>query len=332
MGQYFGGRSVPMLGVAGVATAPDRRGSGAAAALMRATVEELARDGVPLTSLYPATRPLYRGVGYEPAGSRFEYKVPLAALGARDRGLDVYPIGEADEPEINAVYRAFAALHNGMLDRGPYVWNRVRTVRNEVVRGFAVGAPGRVEGYTYLYQKPSLSGDKRYDLRLTDVVALTPAAATRLLAFFSDHRSLGSNVFWHGGPGDPLAQALPEVGFTATLTLSHWMLRLTDVASALTARGYFEGVRLEAELLVLDPLVPKNAGPLVLSIAGGVADVRRGGSGAVRIDVRGLAALYAGHASPTTLASLGLVEGRPADLARLALAFAGPAPWMADIF
>jgi predicted acetyltransferase len=91
-------------------------------------------------------------------------------------------------------------------------------------------------------------------------------------------------------------------------------------------------VETEVELDIADPLLPENGGRVVLSIAGGAADVRRGGSGAVRIDVRGLAALYTGHASPQTLASLGLVEGSAEHLARLALAFTGPSPWMQDFF
>jgi predicted acetyltransferase len=332
MGQFFGGRSVPMVGVAGVATAADRRGTGAAAALMRATIEELAGLGTPISVLYPATRSLYRSVGYEPAGVRFEYKVPLSSILVRDRGLEVRPIRDADEAEVLAIYRAQASAHEGTLDRGPYVWNRIRNVRREHVRGFAFGAPGRASGYVYLYEKVPTPGDPRYDLYVTDAVALTPGAASRILSFFADHRSLGANVRWHGGPADPLAQALPEVGYAMTLPLSHWMLRITDAAAALASRGYPHGVQAEVELDVADPLVGRNHGRFVLSVADGAGEVRRGGSGALRIDVRGLAALYTGHASPSTLVSLGLLDGSPGQLARLGVLFGGASPWMRDFF
>jgi predicted acetyltransferase len=332
MGQFFGGRSVPMVGIAGVATAPERRGSGASTALMRATVEELARAGTPLSGLYPATRTLYRGVGYEPAGSRFEYVVPLASIATRERGVPMVPIDEVEEAEITATYRAYAARHDGNLDRGPYVWNRIRAFRNERVMGWAVGGKGRVEGYVYLYQKLASPTDKQFELRVTDAVALTRAATSRLLTFFADHKSLAKQVIWHGGPGDPLVQALPEVGYTVSMPMAHWMLRITDAPAALSARGYLDAVRTEVELDVVDALLPHNGGRLVLSVAGGAGEVRRGGSGALRIDVRGLAALYTGHASPTTLVSLGLLEGSAEHLARLAVAFTGPSPWMHDFF
>jgi predicted acetyltransferase len=332
MGQWFGGRSVPMVGIAGVATAPERRGSGASKALMRATVEELARAGTPLSALYPATRTLYRSVGYEPAGSRFEYVVSLPSITTRDHTLPMFPIGEVDEAEITALYRASAARYDGNLDRGPYVWSRVRAFRNERVQGWAIGEKGRLEGYVFLYQKLPSPTDSRFELRVTDFVALTPAAVRRLLTFFADHKSLAKQVAWHGGAGDPLVQALPEVSYTASMPMTHWMLRITDASAALSARGYLEAVRTEVELDVVDPLLPEKGGRLVLSVVGGTGEVRRGGSGTLRIDVRGLAALYTGHASPATLVSLGLLEGSPEHLARLALAFAGPSPWMRDFF
>src|SRR5687767_14511937 len=55
MGQFFGGRSVPMTGVAAVGTAPEHRGSGAASALMRATLQEMHAQSIALSTLYPAT-------------------------------------------------------------------------------------------------------------------------------------------------------------------------------------------------------------------------------------------------------------------------------------
>ena len=68
MGQWYGGRAVPMTGVAGVAVAPEARGSGVAQAMMASCVRELQQNGAPLSALYPATLSLYRGAGYEIAG------------------------------------------------------------------------------------------------------------------------------------------------------------------------------------------------------------------------------------------------------------------------
>ena len=80
MGQYFGGKAVPMVGIAGVAAAPEARGKGLALELMHATVRELHDKGVALSTLYPATLTLYRKAGYALAGSLFDVRMPAARI------------------------------------------------------------------------------------------------------------------------------------------------------------------------------------------------------------------------------------------------------------
>ena len=65
MGQWFGGRSVPMLGLAGVAVAPEARGKRVAWALVTHALREARQRGIALSALYPATLTLYRACGYE---------------------------------------------------------------------------------------------------------------------------------------------------------------------------------------------------------------------------------------------------------------------------
>ena len=45
MGQWFGGQSVPMLGLAGVAIAPEARGKGLALSMVRETLRSAATGG-----------------------------------------------------------------------------------------------------------------------------------------------------------------------------------------------------------------------------------------------------------------------------------------------
>jgi len=54
MGQWFGGRSVPMLGYAGVAVAPAARGEGVALTLMVDALRAARSRGFVLSTLYPA--------------------------------------------------------------------------------------------------------------------------------------------------------------------------------------------------------------------------------------------------------------------------------------
>jgi GNAT superfamily N-acetyltransferase len=61
MGQFFGGRSVKMFGVGAVGIAPEHRASGAATAMMTQVVREMHERGVPISTLYPATRRIRTG-------------------------------------------------------------------------------------------------------------------------------------------------------------------------------------------------------------------------------------------------------------------------------
>jgi len=327
MGQWFGGRSVPMTGIAGVGVAAEARGRGVARALMAATVRELAERGVALSTLYPATLPLYRSAGYELAGCRFQVEVPLGRLGVAERELEVREIRDSDFERIRAVYTARARHENGHLDRGDYVWNRVRAPRAEPARGWLVERGGEPEGYVYLRQK---SAGLAYDLALTDLVAVSRGALRRLLAFLGDHHSLGERVIWHASPADPFVTELPERG--AEIELSHhWMLRVVCPTTALEARGYPQGASAGLDLEVVDELLGSRQ-RLRLDVSGGVGKVTPGGSGALGLDVRGLASLYSGFASPFALALSGLAEGDDAVLARAASVFALPMPTMPDMF
>jgi predicted acetyltransferase len=135
----------------------------------------------------------------------------------------------------------------------------------------------------------------------------------------------------NSGPGDPLLSLLSEQPYQLTLG-DFWMLRVVHVPAALEARGYAEAVRGELHLEVRDEGLPGNAGRWVLTVEGGEGRVRAGGEGRLRLDVRGLASIYSGYFSPEGAAAAGLLEGDPEDLRRAAGFFAGPAPWMPDMF
>lgn len=329
MGQFFGGRSVPSGGVAAVATAPEHRARGTATALLRGMLAEQRARGVPLSALYPATLPLYRRVGYERAGYLCELTVPLRTLDVRDRTLQLRGVEPEDVPRLRALYRTWAAGTNGNLDRSEVLYRRATEFRREPGRGFVVLRDGEIEGYTYLVTPP---GDPHHAvLRVPDLVAVTPAALRRLLTLIADHRTTRESMTIFTGPADPLLLHLAEGHYTLTAR-GGFMLRIIDVRGAFEARGWPSGVQAELHLDVADETLPENAGRWMVRIADGSAAVTRGGRGSLRVDIRGLAALYTGYQSPHELALGGLLSANEADLAAAAAVTAGPAPWMRDTF
>ncbi len=320
MGQFFGGRSVPMIGVAAVAVAPEWRGRGAAVAVMREAVREMRARGAAISVLYPALQELYRLVGFEQAGARYETAVPgrLINIRGREPGLRVRTVAGGDDPAIRAAYAAGAAPVDGHLDRGEYIWTRVRDFRGVKAEGFVIEAQGgAIEAYIFFSQRATDHPTLRHNLNVHDMAAATPRAARHLLGFLADHRSMTESIVWHGPAAGPLHALLPEQVYRVALH-EHWMLRVIDAPAAFAARGYPPGLAAEAHLEIgEDPLVPENAGRWVLRVRDGRGSLERGGSGAVRVSLRGLAPLFTGHLSARSLRLAGHLQAEDADLAGL---------------
>jgi len=330
MGQWFGGRRVPSGGISGVGTAAEARGQGASTALLIHTLRELRADGVPLSTLYPASYTLYRRSGYEIAGSRFRYRVAARDIDVRDRELAVSPLGERHHDAVAALRDEVARHQAGNLDRGRQGWDRARSRRGKAATGFGVWDGDTLEGYVYMLQTPTTDHPGPYDLELIDVQARSARGWRRLLTLLRDHGSLSARVGWWGGPAEPMALMLAEEVCEVSAS-TPWMLRLVDVDRALEARGWGRApVTLELE--VHDPVLPENSGRRVLTVCEGAARVRPGGAGALRLDIRALAQLYTGYASASQLTRMGRVDGDGEAIARADALFSGPHPWMSDMF
>lgn len=330
MGQWFGGKSVRMVGINAVATAPEYRSTGIMSRMLRQMLEEVRAGGSPLSALYPATQPVYRRVGYEQAGLAMDYKHPLHALGTGDRSLEVRRAGDEDTATLRDIYTERARRTAGNLDRGEYMWARILDPREAQLNIYLVERDGTPEGYV-IYTQGQAPGAKEKDINCRDLVALTVDAARRLVAFFADHRSTAENLVWTGAPAEPLLLHVPNQAYKIGW-YEQWMLRIVDVPAALAARGYPAGLEAELHLDVRDDVLEPNNGRWVLAVADGRAEVREGGTGAIAIDVRGLASMYTGYLSPLDLRTAGYVDGPEMDLASAATVFAGPTPWMADGF
>lgn len=349
MGQFFGGRSVPMTGIAAVGVAPEARGRGVATVMMREAMKEIRASGIALSTLYPATQPLYRRVGYEQAGHRFEIRIPIVRLqadgvwGSRPgcqaggtpapQDLTVRAFTPADLDAVKALYREVGAEHDGHLDRGPYIWGRIQNPRQGPASGFIIehGASRKLEGFVFLRQDRQTPTSARHDVHISDWCAVTERAGRRLLAFAAEFGSMGEDLVCHSGPSLPLFMLLREQRL-ASSKRDYWMVRITDLAAAVRARGHPRGLRTEVHLHVTDDTLPENAGPWTLRVENGSATCERGGRGDIRLDAGALASWYAGYLTLPVLRRLGRVQADDETLASAAGLFAGGTPSMPDMF
>ncbi len=333
MGQFFGGRSVPTIGVAGVGVALERRSEQLGKVLMQEHVRELAARGVPLSSLYPATQTLYRRAGYERAGKSSHVSVVLDHLdtGVRAEGLTARVLTEADMESVRAVYSEVARELDGHLDRGPYVWSRVVRPRGRSVRGYGFFDGDRLEAYAYLGQSRPDPLSYRMNIFATDICSLTPRGYSAIFGMIRAQRSVAKDLELRQAPNAPFLMLLSENRYTVEGEVD-WMVRVTDVEAALRQRGYPRSADATVVIGVVDDLVERNHDTFTMRVRDGLADVVRGGVARVRADVRALAPLFTGYQRATVLARLGWIDGEREELEKLDALMAGPTPSMPDMF
>lgn len=329
-GQWYGGRSVPCVGVTVLGVVAEHRGRGHAHGILLDLFRERRDHGVALCVLHPSSLAVYRRAGFERAGSRVLWEAPLEAITERARDLCVERIDGTDAAPLAPLYRRVARQRPGHLDREPLNWLRILDWTGPQELGpcqrYRVLADDQVEGYAVL--RTTAAGS---DLQLADACFATRRAGVRLLTLMADHRAVASTLVWPGGLDDPLVHLLPD---RAARIRSHieWVVRVIDVVTALRARGYPRCVSAELDLEVHDPELPWNHGRFRLGVDDGEAEVARGGAGRVRLTAQGFAAVYTGHRDPFALARLGQIEGDDRELEALRTLFSSAPPSMTDMF
>jgi predicted acetyltransferase len=347
MRQWWYGQAVPMAGVAGVKVAPEDRGRGVGRAVMMGLLELMAARGYPLSVLYPATRTIYRSLGWEVAGHRHEAVLParsLFALAKSDRPPQAGESGPLRRPapgDAAEVIDVIGRAHAVARDCGPVTYDEA-TVRRWLTR------PGRyadADRYAYLAPDGFLGyrWQGGHDVIFVEHLTAASAQTTRALwGLVASSSSVADTVRAQVGPADPLFWLLREQDADIAERES-WMLRLLDAPAAIAARG-FPATDITVPLHITDDLRPANSGRWTLTVQSGQGSLVRTtrlnapghpasppGRTPLALGPRGLAALYAGT-PVATLRRAGLAAGGdPAGDAALDGAFAAN-PFMLDGF
>jgi len=318
MQQWWHGRSLPMAGVAAVMVAPEFRGRGVGRTLMTEVLDAIARQGYPLSVLYPATTPIYRSLGWEMAGGDYRISLParsLRGLLAPDisrntagtladepaGGLHAAPFARATPDDAEAVIEVIGRAHQLARHSGPNT------------RDAASVAAWLADPDLYAYLAPDGFLAYRWgqgsEIRVERIVAATERTLRELWSIVASHSSTADTVTARVGPGDPIFWLTREPD-TYLKFHEMWMLRLVDVPAAISGRGFPLSAQLSLPLSIQDDSRDGNAGLWELSVTGGRGTLVHAPEATrpLTIGVRGLAALYAG----TPMASLrlaGLASG-----------------------
>jgi predicted acetyltransferase len=341
--QWWVGREVPCAGIASVKVAPELRGRGVGRRLMTALLDTVADRGYPLSALFPATMPIYRSLGWELAGGKYQATIParsLWTLAAPDKDASTAAPAAPAVPEVRRAGPGDAAqiiaiigrAHQAARDAGALTWDE----------GPFGQWLARSDLYSYLAGDDGFAayrwgGDGPHgELFVERVHAGTPASLRDLWSVIASHSSVTRTVTALTSPNDPFWWLTAERDATISKR-SMWMLRVVDAPAAIAARGFPPAVAAAVALEINDSARPGNSGSWQLEVADGKGGLTPAASSAARgstplaLGARGLAALYAGT-PVATLRLAGLVAGGTPDAdAALDAAFAAT-PYMVDDF
>jgi predicted acetyltransferase len=343
MRQYWVGRPVPCGGVASVKVAPEYRGGGIGRALMTGLLDLTARRGYPVSVLYPATTPIYRSLGWELAGAKYQFTVPARSLRALLRpdpdaavtdapASPASPVRRVTPDDAATMIAVIARAHQDARDAGAITWDE----------GPARQWLSRPDLHAYLARADEAEGFAAYrwangdtsELFVERVHAATPGALRALWSVIASNASVTRTVRGWTAPSDPFWWLTQERDATITRR-SMWMLRVVDAPAAIAARGFPPAVSASVALEISDQARPANTGSWQLTVANGKGILSPNGRvpspAPLTLGARGVAALYAGI-PVATLRLAGLAAGGTPDAdATLDAAFAAT-PYMVDDF
>jgi predicted acetyltransferase len=336
--QFWGGRLMPMGGVAGVVVAPDARGRGVGTRLVTALAQRSLELGDLVSVLYPATIPVYRTLGWEVAGA--QYRISMSAEALRTLGGKGAPLRIATGSDVTPFRTSLSDRYAAQRANGPRLPSQSEAreqftgdgvmsyVADGVMSQVADGVMSQVaDGGLVAYEWAE------QDLVVSHISADTPEVARALWATVGSGSSVVKKVMAYVAPDDPIHLLLPEeVAHQAYLR--RWMLRVVDVRKAVAARGFSPCVTGSAAVVLKDGLLPGNSGSWRLEVSAGLGVLtpaeKTGAS--LTLGPNGFAALYAG-APVHVLRAAGLASGgEPAADDLLDAAFAGRAAYLLEYF
>jgi predicted acetyltransferase len=294
-----------------------------------------ARD-IALSTLHPASLPVYRSYGWEIGGVAGWLRIPARALGAlpADRRVAVRRLeGPADRDARHRCFDEWARTRHGAVVRSDSFWRWLDGDDDEPgVYAYGVDADdgGGLAGYV-VFRQARRRDHWGYTITVLDHASHDDAALRALWRFLGDHAIQVETVEVYSDRADVLGLLLAEP-LADVRRENPWLIRLVDLAAAVRARGYGGTGDGSVTLTVADPWPGAVGGSWRIEVAAGVGTAVPVAVGAVTVDVGALSALWAGAYPVATLAALGRVTGPADDIAMLGRLLAAPPPHLTDDF
>lgn len=299
---WVGERTLPLVGVAGVATQKERRNRGYAGALLQEALRHLRRNRVGLCALVPAASAYYEKFGWAIAGTAQQVRLSRKALPHTPKTGSVEAVQEKDIPHLCALYDACTRGKTLRLLRDEKRWRHLLhyipiarifcTVRGEP-EGYLLGRiqPGALQSLTpYATNGATLEILEKEAVSCTANEALIYSVKEMNAVEYVEITCPESELAGYGLNRDPATTNQAQAS-----TLSAQMTRIVDAETlcAQLAAGW-GGWRGNVELVIEDPFAPggedririlgvDSGRPRILRVAAGAAESEATGRGGVQV-------------------------------------------------
>lgn len=310
---WMSGVPVSMGAVAGVTTHPRARMQGVANAMMRYLLQKMAADGLAISTLFPADHTLYCRYGYGAAAVWHHYSIAPTNLPYFDEVSSVRPFRQDDMSALRSLYRGTQLSQNdGRLSRPKGVWQQFAQIKHP-----------SIEQHLMVYDDDGVTGyvkyliDAKKNLRIHEMISHTDAAFRGLWAHVATRPEVMA-ITCSTSADEPLFHLLNvpvdshhgnrgwifEDIFHGTST---FMLRIINLAQALTERFYPADLQGNVTLKISDPHLPDNGEPLHFRIVDGRAETHSAAEDAVNVeaDIITFSQIYCGFLPPAFARRMG---------------------------
>ncbi len=334
---------VPVAGTTMVTVSPTHRRRGVLRDLMAAHFEEVRERGESLAALYASDSAIYGRFGYGMASVWADTTIGRDHVARHPRVHAPAEIEVVDHerfmPEAERTLDSIRLNRPGMYVRSTGFWERRVDDRDEerdgasALRRVLAVEDGQVTGYALYRIKLGHWENNHADavVRVNEVHASTPAAASGLWGFLLDHDLIKEIKVFGIASDDPLFALLAGSRRAAPTFTDQVFVRIMDPVAALEGRSYQADGR-----LVIDVHDGHGfaSGTFEIQISDGAARVQKfAGEADIELDAEDLGSVYLGRSRLAQLGLAGRVRGNARALFEADRLFGWPVqPWCQDLF